>query len=463
MNRPELKYVWQSILKEKQNQSDNVSILGRLFIAALGGMYIVYIQNKVHFYYGTYLLLMIFAYPAIILLFRIQEKFRFQFRLSVAIIDSIGISLYLYGFSLERVPEYPLYSSLFFLYFLILIGNSYRFSPIIPIVIGILSSIGFITIVYMRSSFDFILPFKGTAIHTDLLLPIQQITKVILLLIASILLSLFDNFNLSQLRSSLGELLQKIEIDKDLDLASSVQKNLIPPDTNFAGIHMVNYFETARRIGGDYFDIVQMRDGHLGLFIADVSGHGVSSALIATSLKVVLQQAETKLKKNPVEMLAYLDDYVTEQFKNHHMTAQYYYINPDIHRITMASGGHPFPIFIRENQTANFWQVYGSLLGYGLYRDQCALYTMEYNPSDRLILYTDGLLEAMNQQGDLYGYDKLLQSVQDGKNLTIRKQLEFIVENAKNFHFLDALEDDVAIAIIEFTDNFKTHENTIST
>ena len=292
----------------------------------------------------------------------------------------------------------------------------------------------------------------------DVLIPVQQLTKVIILMIGAILLALLDSFNLNQLKKSLDDLLDKIEIDKDLELAAVIQQNLIPGNIRLPGIKIHSYLESARSIGGDYFDIFKMKNGHIGFFIADVSGHGVSSALIATALKVVLQQAPNEMKKHPVELLHYLDIYFKENFIHHHMTAQYLYVNPEEKKIYLANAGHPFPIYIAPNQEPDFWISYGSLIGYGFFEIDTVLYSRSYEINDRIIFYTDGLLETMDFQGNLYGYQNFLDSIKESKKFSTEKLKHTIVNKSKSFHSLDTVEDDLALVILEFTHDSEFHK-----
>ena len=154
-----------------------------------------------------------------------------------------------------------------------------------------------------------------------------------------------------RLRSFNNELIEKDQrIDTDLKAAAEIQKSLLPQNTFFEeNLEIAWKFEPCEHMGGDIFNIFKIDAEHLGVYMLDVSGHGVPAAMVTVSVSQFLQQNSVQLQKNssimpPVEVLDALDkEFPFERFNNF-FTITYFIINVKTGDTVYSNAGHPSPI-----------------------------------------------------------------------------------------------------------------------
>ncbi|MCE9598569.1 MAG: SpoIIE family protein phosphatase [Spirochaetia bacterium] len=215
--------------------------------------------------------------------------------------------------------------------------------------------------------------------------------------------------SLSVERASSQERLGKIE--REMDLARSIQKRILPqtiPDLVGASIH-VKYLPLGA-VGGDFYDFIKMDNSRFGVFVADVTGHGVSAAMDSSTVKMAfLNQAETSTR--PDVLLANMNTFLRDILDFRFVSASYAYF--DLHRmnLTFATAGHP-PILLVRSSKCIMLETEGSLLG----MVSGATYQtvdLEVKDGDRLIFYTDGLYERPGGAGELEHLCKEVEKLAD--------------------------------------------------
>jgi serine phosphatase RsbU (regulator of sigma subunit) len=215
-----------------------------------------------------------------------------------------------------------------------------------------------------------------------------------------------------RLKAARDELdLKNKKITEELALAGVIQNSLLP--RHFPADVPLNFshkYIPHEYIGGDFFDILQVDERHLGILIADVSGHGVSSALITTMLKsVFLHDARGCL--SPARVLKKLNVEFTQAIRTEHYITAFYSII-DTERLTMkfANAGHPRQILVRGNGDAELIGANGFFLGMfepTEYEER----SVDLQPGDRLINYTDGIIECPDETGAHFGQENLLRVI----------------------------------------------------
>ena len=201
------------------------------------------------------------------------------------------------------------------------------------------------------------------------------------------------------------------ELDRELEAAADVQRWLLPaalPDCT--GVSLAASYHPAKKCGGDYYDIVELADHKLGLIIADVSGKGAPAAVMVAVLRtfVRLHQAHWL---NPARLLSELNLHLCGLDRiGHHgfVTAFCAVLDPKSGTLTYASAGHNPPRLMRSPQK----QVRGlnGARAVPLGIAPRARYTEDrvlLRPGDLLLLYTDGIVEAISPDGELFGVDRL--------------------------------------------------------
>ncbi len=220
---------------------------------------------------------------------------------------------------------------------------------------------------------------------------------------------------------------QKSELDYHLALAAKIQESLIP--SNLIQVPFCNFychFQPSGRVGGDIYDIFMLDDTHMGLYMVDVMGHGVASSMLAVALSeflVVDAKRGTPLKRvleevpyyeiiSPLEVIRYLNKRFAFSKYQHYFTIFYMVFNIESGELHYVRGAHPEPLLMRQNGNIETLNAYGTPVGFEFsqgYEEG----VLHLNPGDRLMIYTDGLLELEDEHRENLDYDKLFRLAQE--------------------------------------------------
>ncbi len=269
------------------------------------------------------------------------------------------------------------------------------------------------------------------------------------------------------LKRALNELEKKQErIENDLKAAAIIQRSLLPeapPD-----LESVNFaweFRPSHKIGGDIFNLFFVDDHHLGIYVLDVSGHGVPSAMVAVTVSQLLRPPtgveSSILKKRvasppyykiipPSQVLATLDTtYPIERFEKF-FTMSYMVFNYQSGSISYSNAAHPFPVIVRKDGTLEFLEKGGSIIGLGT-GEGFEEGTAQLDPGDRLFLYTDGILEYRNADKLFFGQERFHSVLKDSKDLPLDQALKKVIESLEAFDNDLIPQDDITLLGIEYT------------
>lgn len=206
-----------------------------------------------------------------------------------------------------------------------------------------------------------------------------------------------------------------IAIRNELDIARQIQSALLPQLSQAtAGLEIHARYSPAGSVAGDFYEV--LRDEHgTGVLIADVSGHGVPAALTASMVKVALR-AEAERMRSPAEVLHGLNRTLSDILQGQFITAAYVYVDPAKRVLRYAGAGHP-PILIWRAATGQAQAIEENGLFLGPFPH--AAYSevlLSFEPGDRCLLYTDGVLEAADRKGEEFGADRLLAALAAQRN-----------------------------------------------
>lgn len=202
--------------------------------------------------------------------------------------------------------------------------------------------------------------------------------------------------------------------EDELRVAQHVQRSLLPRDyPESHGLTIASCYEPATEVGGDLYDVVPLSDDRTFLFLADAMGHGVQGALVAASVKATLW-AHLAVTNDLCELMGQLDVAVSDLFEDRYVTATACIVDPPRRLLTYAHAGHP-PILIRRQGMIEVLSSGGLPLGTSIglgYRQE----TTTLEPDMQILLYSDGLTEAIGHEGQLLGIKGLttiFASIQD--------------------------------------------------
>lgn len=186
------------------------------------------------------------------------------------------------------------------------------------------------------------------------------------------------------------------ELDREMQAVGEIQRSLLPTELPaIPGFDVAAFYQTSARAGGDYYDFFPIGDHEWGLFIADVSGHGTPAAVLM-AITHAIAHTRPGTPKPAGDVLEHLNSHLVRSYASSgsFVTAFYATLDPRTGRITYSSAGHNPPRLLREGRVLSLEEA--GALPLGILPDQhYAEATAEIRPGDTLLLYTDGITEAM--------------------------------------------------------------------
>ncbi len=229
-----------------------------------------------------------------------------------------------------------------------------------------------------------------------------------------------------------------VSIQNELEVASRIQQSILPSEfPDDLRYQVYGNMEPARDVGGDFFDIILLDEGQIGLAIADVSDKGVPAALFMMSCRTLLKGVAIGLTE-PGAVLGEVNDLLHEDNDTMlFVTVLYAVYNPSTGDLTYASGGHDPPMLIRADGSVSLLPLTDGI-ALGVVPDlKYKQHKMTLGPGDTVVLYTDGVTEAQNTEGSAFEVDGLHQifagssaylKAREGTDLVFEKVREFMGE-----------------------------------
>ena len=196
-------------------------------------------------------------------------------------------------------------------------------------------------------------------------------------------------------------------ISQELATARRIQESILPGEPpRIAGLDLASRYVSATEVAGDFYEFIPAEGRRLGILVADVSGHGVPAALVASMLKVAVA-AQGAHVASPGRVLSEINAIFHGKLKNQFITALYVYLDLEAGSLTAASAGHPPPlVWRRSSGQVEELPPGGGVLG-RLRRAAYPEVTVPLAPGDRVLLFTDGIPEALSPGGEMFGEERL--------------------------------------------------------
>ena len=236
-------------------------------------------------------------------------------------------------------------------------------------------------------------------------------------------------------------------VEHDLELASNVQQALLPQSSPATeGYEFYSYYHPAEQIGGDYFDYIELADGRLVVIVADVAGHGIASAMLMAKLS-----AETKFllasESNPNVAITRLNQKICALGVEKFVTLLCLILDPATGKMDIVNAGHMAPLWLKPdgNVLEPGDEAAGVPIGV-LEGFEYEMASINIDSGDRLILYTDGINEAPDKNGNMFGISKLQELVAAGKG-DLNNVGDSIISDVKKFIEGTEQADDMCLVI----------------
>jgi sigma-B regulation protein RsbU (phosphoserine phosphatase) len=254
------------------------------------------------------------------------------------------------------------------------------------------------------------------------------------------------------------------QMKEDLRAAARIQEAFLPPPTpRLPRVHSAWLFHPCAQLAGDMLNVFVLDEDHLGVYVLDVCGHGVASALLSVTLSHFLSprpgpssllfQGETdggsRVPAPPAEMIQRLNerfpwDPVTEQF----FTLVYGILNVRTGELRYASAGHPGMAYLASQESPELLQWPSLPVGVG--SDAYEEHRLLLAPRDRFYLYSDGLVEVVNGSREVFGVERLLETLDQVRDLPLQKGLEELWRKVEQWCAGAPRRDDVSLLAVEF-------------
>jgi sigma-B regulation protein RsbU (phosphoserine phosphatase) len=264
------------------------------------------------------------------------------------------------------------------------------------------------------------------------------------------------------LRRLNGELLAKqTRLEEDLRAAADIQRALMPRARQpLPGFSIAWRFVPSSLVGGDIFNVHRLEGSCAAVYMLDVSGHGVPSAMVTVSVArtlspdggVVMRQSVA----SPREVMRELErEYPFERFERF-FTLNYLVVDTECGQVRYSSAAHPPPLLVPRVGPPRVLPEGGPLLGLGLV-ETVEEGEVTLSPGDRLMLCTDGAFELSNPEGALFGLDRLYGLIEQYRYLDVERLCDKVLQALGDYHCGAPAEDDITLLVLEYQGGERSH------
>jgi hypothetical protein len=248
-------------------------------------------------------------------------------------------------------------------------------------------------------------------------------------------------------------IIERERVKAEIDAANRIQAALLPQEApHVMGASVASHYRAATEIGGDYFDFLPQPNGEVGIAFGDVSGHGLTSGIVMAMAKSALL-VQVKYDESPRAVMNVLNDIVMRTApKRTLMTFFFGLLDPSSQTLRFSSAGHldPYVFRVREHRIEAL-SSWGFPLGVKR-REPFREHTVDFEPGDRLILYSDGLIEAIDDDGEPYGFDRFEKTILDNGHLSAEEIKRTLLGAIRKFTRNRPPEDDQTLVVVSFDD-----------
>ncbi|MFZ1397868.1 MAG: SpoIIE family protein phosphatase [Candidatus Promineifilaceae bacterium] len=253
-----------------------------------------------------------------------------------------------------------------------------------------------------------------------------------------------------RLKAAQAQLVQQERLQRELELAAQVQRNLLRDDLpQFPDYAFASYLKPARQVGGDFFDVLEIDDEHVGVLIADVADKGFHAALfMAVTRTLFLQEGRHSLSPAAVALAVHKGMFDVANNDEVFLTAFYGVLHRPSGRLTYIRAAHERPFLLRPGREV--MALPGGDRFLGMMPDLVLTEeTIDLEPGDRLVMFSDGVPDAVNEAEEGYGNQQLAAAVANCGNKTAAEIIDYLVKDVARWQGSADPFDDLTLLVLE--------------
>jgi len=242
---------------------------------------------------------------------------------------------------------------------------------------------------------------------------------------------------------------QKDQLEHELKVVSEVQRKLLPKQLPvISGFELAVHYETSRYAGGDYYDVIELPDNRWGFLIADAEGHSAPAAVLM-AMTCALFRSYPGSASDPAQVIRYLNEHLCKVADPSFMTALYSFYDANSHTMWIARAGQPLPMIYRASEKKAMELTSPGVYPLGIepYDIEIPVTEIKLEPDDRFLIYTDGLTERFDMEGNTYGEERLLKLLATDSAHSPQEIVAAIMGDVEQFAGGRPADDDQALLL----------------
>lgn len=241
-----------------------------------------------------------------------------------------------------------------------------------------------------------------------------------------------------------------LSIETELETARQIQSSILPGSVpEFKNLRIAASYQPMAAVAGDFYQFIRTGNDHLGILVADVSGHGVPAALISSMIKVAMQSVAA-FAHDPAQVLGGLNRILSTELRGQLTSAAYLCIDTGKHSVRYSGAGHPPLLWWREAH-GELQPIESNGVLFGFAPDsEYPVCSLAVEPRDRFLIYTDGLIEPENSRGESFGDRRLEQVVRDNRSQPASVLTHHLLSQLRSWRPAStSQQDDITLIVVD--------------
>lgn len=241
------------------------------------------------------------------------------------------------------------------------------------------------------------------------------------------------------------------QFQEEMRVAQNIQENLLPKNVPVSeGYQFAGKSIPAKEVGGDYYDFISLKDGRIAFCLGDISGKGIPASLLMANLQASLR-GQALIGNECKNSVAFANNILYHNTDPTRFATLFYSIlDKDEHKITYCNAGHNNPYLFSPGKEPRRLSTGGIIVGMIPdfdYIEEC----IEFKPADVLVIFSDGVTEAMNHSDEEFGEERFEESIKKNMHLNVEDMLKAIFKDVVTFTSGAAQSDDITMLIVKRT------------